>query len=269
MGIMLSMKSIIFIAILTGLGVVAACMTQSASVAAGEDQPAIVEPTVDRQPVLVELFTSEGCSSCPPADRVLAILEKDQLVPSADVITLAFHVDYWDRLGWKDSFSQHEYTERQEAYARSLKGTAYTPQMVVDGTREFVGSTRSKANDAIKASANEKTGIVEVINSAGSLNAKISGISGGSDATVYLAIAEDGLSTDVKRGENGGKTLPHSSVVRQLISIGAVKGAETSFETEYKIPTDDQWTAKNLRYVVFVQRNKDMKVLAVGQVRGK
>src|SRR5258705_11187196 len=140
------MKSVILAVVLAVTSTFSACLTQSAQEQPMPDASGAPTTTGKKQPVLVELFTSEGCSSCPPADRVLTILQNDQLVPNADVITLGFHVDYWDDGGWKDRFSSSEYTRRQQAYARQLRiDSPYTPQMVVDGTFEFVGSNRSKA----------------------------------------------------------------------------------------------------------------------------
>ncbi len=115
--------------------------------------------TKRKSPVLVELFTSEGCSSCPPADRVLAQLETEQPNKNAEIITLALHVDYWDNLGWKDKFSSALYSQRQSVYGQALKlNQVYTPQMVVDGQKQFVGSNLSEANKAITESAKIRKG---------------------------------------------------------------------------------------------------------------
>ena len=107
-----------------------------------------------RTPVLVELFTSEGCSSCPPADALLARLDRDQPVPNADIITLGEHVDYWDSLGWHDRFSSHQFTLRQSEYTQRLRlDDSYTPQMIVDGTSQFVGNDAAHALRAIAEAA--------------------------------------------------------------------------------------------------------------------
>ena len=236
-----------------------------------ENQPvtdAIVssEPTAAKQPVLVELFTSEGCSSCPPADRVLTVLQNDQLVRNADVITLEFHVDYWNYLGWKDPFSSPAYTRRQQAYARQFGlDSSYTPQMVVDGSREFVGSNRATANDTISKSAAEPKAAVELSLGANNLQVNVSDLGSHADATVYLAVAESKLVTKVGGGENSGSTLEHTSVVRELTPIGALKASEKSLRIDQPIQSKAGWKSENVKYVVFVQENSTLKVLAVRQ----
>ncbi len=115
------------------------------------------------RPVVVELFTSEGCSSCPPADQLLARLQREQPVPGARIIALGEHVDYWDRLGWKDTYSSHEFSERQQDFVRSWgSNSVYTPQMVVDGMPGFVGSDRRKALQVIARAARSEKVRVEV-----------------------------------------------------------------------------------------------------------
>lgn len=217
-----------------------------------------------RRPVLVELFTSEGCSSCPPADRLLTELQQDG---NDHVVTLSFHVDYWNYLGWKDPFSSPVFSKRQEQYARRFKlDSSYTPQMVVNGSAEFVGSQRSKATDAVDGASSEMLGVIDLSLNSGKLSADITGLAAHSGATVYLAVAESGLVTKVRSGENAGANLAHSSVVRQLIPIGKLKAGETGVKMERNIPHNGEWKIENIRYVVFIQENESFKVLAVESV---
>jgi hypothetical protein len=223
--------------------------------------------TKTKQPVLVELFTSEGCSSCPPADKALAMLNSEQPYANAEIITLGFHVDYWDRLGWKDEFSSKFFTQRQENYADALQtGGSYTPQMVVDGTNEFVGSNLAKISLAMNAAPKNEKGKLELdFTKETSLKIKISELPMHEAASVNIAIAEDNISVDVKRGENGGRKLEHDSVVRELKSIGTITSGQKSFDIETQPQFDAKWKRKDLRIVVFVQENASRKVIAVGQ----
>jgi len=259
------MKLLVFIAFVLFCGLSVAWIVSGRN---DQSPPeAEIATTAGKRPVLVELFTSEGCSSCPPADRVLTVLQNDQLVPGADVITLAFHVDYWNYLGWKDRFSSNAFSKRQEDYARRFKNnSSYTPQIVVDGTAEFVGSNRAKANEAIAKSAAEPKAGIELSFSANKLFVNVSDFGIHSDATVFLAVAESKLFTNVGGGENRGEKLEHTSVVRDLIKIGSVKTSENAFRGESVIPVNSEWKSENFKYVVFVQENDGMKVLAVGQV---
>ena len=259
------MKAVIFGLVLAITSSFSGCLTQS--VQERPDVPNAPAEKGKKQPVLVELFTSEGCSSCPPADRVLTVLQSDQLVPNADVITLGFHVDYWDEGGWKDRFSSHDYTRRQEAYARQLRiDSTYTAQMVVDGTFEFVGSNRAKANDVIAKSAAQPKGVVDLKIDNGKLLANISALPAHTDSTVFLAVTENGLSTSVGGGENSGVKLEHSTVVRDLVQLGTVKQNENSVSLDRAVPVNTEWKAENLKYVVFVQENDTLRVMAVSQV---
>jgi len=175
-----------------------------------------------RTPVVVELFTSEGCSSCPPADLLLSHLQQSQPVPGVQIISLSEHVDYWNQLGWPDPFSSAGLTERQRQYAAVLRGDGvYTPQMVVDGKIGFVGSDSQKALRAIAEAARApKTGIdLRCGGNPSTLSVRIN--SGpDADADVALAIAENGLESNVTRGENRGRLMAHSGVTRRVARVG-------------------------------------------------
>lgn len=224
-------------------------------------------------PVLVELFTSEGCSSCPPADTLLTKLNREQSVAGAEIITLGEHVDYWDRLGWPDRFSSPTFTERQTEYAQALRTQAYTPQMVVDGRLAFVGSDARFAERAIRDASREKKIPLEiqalpipensdVVRLQARLSQPIS-IASGQDTAVLLAITETNLTTSVRAGENSGRVLHHSSVVRELRRIANLDSGQ-EFSTEANIHKD--WDRKNLRAVMFIQEERSRRILAAGQV---
>jgi len=229
-------------------------------------QSAIPNPQ-SKQPVLVELFTSEGCSSCPPADRALAFLDKEQPYPQAEIITLALHVDYWNDLGWKDEFSAPLFTQRQELYAEKMKlDSTYTPQMIVDGKIEFVGSDSGKAAKAITEAAKVQKGKIEIIKNNDKLTVKITDLPAHESSNVFLAIAEDNLVSNVARGENSGKKLEHQSVVRELKSIGTLNPQEKTAEIETILQFNQNWKKENLKIVVFVQENDSRKILGVGRI---
>lgn len=174
-------------------------------------------------PILVELFTSEGCSSCPPADVVLARLEAGQPVAGARVIALAHHVDYWDRLGWRDPWSSTEATARQRSYA-SLKSGSYTPQVVVDGRAEMVGSRAGAIEQAIAAAAKEPHLSVDLTatpapDEEGAFDVTVKGaLPAGASWLVALVQARGRVA--VPRGENAGQTLEHTAIVRSFVALG-------------------------------------------------
>jgi hypothetical protein len=205
-------------------------------------------------PVVVELFTSEGCSSCPPADRLLMELQK-QSRPDAEIIVLSEHVDYWDFQGWKDPFSARQFSDRQAQYAQQqLSSDVYTPQMFVDGHKGFTGSDSAQAVEEIRnAGKAEKIGVtIEQLDSAmGSTRVRIT-TTAGKDAELLLAITEDGLESKVARGENSGRFLTHTGVVRSLTKVGASAEKENVVETVVHLGTS--WKRDKLRAVAFLQR---------------
>lgn len=217
--------------------------------------------------VLVELFTSEGCSSCPPADRVLARLEKEQANKDAEIITLALHVDYWNYLGWRDEFSSKKFSERQSGYAERFKlDSIYTPQMVVDGQTQFVGSNLDTAQKAISEQAQTGKANVEISKTGDKLKVKISGAPLHDESYVWLAIAEDDLKTNVKLGENRGKTLVHVSVAREMKLLGTLAAVDKTFENETVLQFDSKWKRENLKFIVFVQGKDSKKIFGVNKL---
>jgi hypothetical protein len=204
--------------------------------------------SVVQYPVLVELFTSEGCSSCPPADDLLARLERTQ-----PVVVMSEHVDYWNRIGWTDPYSSHAFSERQEAYARRFRiNGPYTPQMVVDGRAEFVGSDGYEAVNAIRAAAKEPKATIRI--GAGEKSATVEVDAIPHRADVYVAYAADSGTQDVLRGENKGRRLHHVAIVKSLERVGSVD-AKAGFKTEVPVQA-------GMRLIVFVQEAEN------GPVRG-
>src|SRR5271167_1891866 len=174
------------------------------------------------RPIVVELFTSEGCSSCPPADALLA-----ELASRPDVLALSFHVDYWDRLGWKDPLSSHAATQRQDRYAKLLDlATVYTPQIVVDGKWQAVGSDRTDVEHALDH-ARRSLKEIPVTLALDHGQAQISlGPGGEGVAAAVLLIGFDRRHVSaVKRGENSGRTLAHVDVVRGFEEIARFNGS--------------------------------------------
>jgi hypothetical protein len=228
-------------------------------------------------PVVVELFTSEGCSSCPAADTLLAALALEQPIENVAVIALEEHVDYWNELGWVDPFSSRDWTARQYVYSEVLgNGNPYTPQMVVDGRAELVGNQARKARQTIsEAARSEKTRVTLLEGNLGqsgveSLSVNIGNLPEAKQrdpAEVWLAITETGLHSAVKRGENAGEELHHAAVVRTIRKIGEAKrGEEISFRGEVNVPLEPEWKRENLRAVVFVQEKKGRRILGAAEL---
>jgi hypothetical protein len=222
-----------------------------------------------RTPVLVELFTSEGCSSCPPADALLAKLDELQPVAGVTVIALEEHVDYWDHQGWRDPFSSADFTARQQRYASLLHiESPYTPEMVIDGRSEFVGNDSERAVHELASASRSPKAPVHVIvkdKSTDRVSLKVNVEVTKSSGDVLLAIAETGLASDVARGENAGRNLKHSAVVRKLSTIGRLRSGE-AFSAEPLVKLSKQWKPENLRAVVFVEDGASRKVLGAAAV---
>jgi hypothetical protein len=219
-------------------------------------------------PVLVELFTSEGCSDCPPADALLRTLDSAQPVPGAQLIVLEEHVDYWDGDGWRDPFSSHAFTLRQSEYVERLRvaNGPYTPQMVVDGSEAFVGNNRPQAGRALaKAAQFPKVDIqisaARVENGKVLAHLEVPVVL--SKAEVFIVVALDHAESQVQRGENGGRRLEHVSVAKQLTSAGKVKKGE-GFSKDVAVPLDNPGQA--YRLIAFLQEGDQGKVLGAAVI---
>lgn len=220
-----------------------------------------------RKAVVVELFTSEGCSSCPPADELLGRLGQDLSAKNIQVIPLGFHVDYWDGLGWKDRFSSANFTQRQERYAQALKVDGpYTPEMVVDGAVEFVGNDAGRAQSTIRQQASQLETAQVKIAAAGAdqLTVQVKASPSSGNSFVMLAITEDNLSTQVGSGENGGRTLHHAAVVRELRQVGTLK--DGGIETTVPLNLQKDWKRNDLHAVVFIQNGPSGKIEGAASV---
>ncbi len=215
-------------------------------------------------PVLVELFTSEGCSSCPPADAFLQHLD-GQPYSGVQLIVLSEHVDYWNHIGWTDPYSSAAYSERQSAYGNRFHlDSVYTPQMVVDGTDEFVGNSSGEARKFISREASMEKIPVRLSNvmvQDGMLRAHVdAGASGKGTAGVFLVVALDRAESAVARGENAGRRLNHVAVVRSLLKVGSVDAGK-SFAQDVSLKLPPGTDGQALRVVAFVQEAGPGRVL--------
>ena len=224
-----------------------------------------------RVPVLLELFTSEGCSSCPPADRLLEALDRSQPVAGAELIVLSEHVDYWNRLGWKDPFSSPEYSTRQYGYASKFHlDSVYTPQLVLDGRVQLVGSDGYGAVSAIENELHEHKIAITISNAVHSGNQVTAHVElaptelqrGTRTAILYVALADNKAESQVASGENAGRSLAHVAVVRALTQVGRINlerpsAQEVTFSAPPGVGTN------GLRLVAFLQDPGSGHVLGV------
>ena len=215
---------------------------------------------------VVELFTSEGCSSCPPADKLLAETIEQADNNKRKIYCLAFHVDYWNRLGWTDSFSSKQFTDRQKMYVDALHvNGAYTPQMIVNGRTEFVGSSKHTLDETLLSELNKKSNVeftkLSAVFSEGQIKADY-GLKGDFDRChINFALVSLHVSTSVKRGENAGRQLEHSNVVRQFISVPALETGSIKIEHLNMQP------AYNYTLIAYVQKDNGLNVIGAASVK--
>jgi len=221
----------------------------------------------DGAPVVLELFTSEGCSSCPPADALISELGAS----SKSVIPLAYHVDYWNHLGWADPFSSRQWSERQSDYARAMNlDGEYTPQMVISGAWQCGGSDAGSIERAVAAARSQpalgRTSIQTSLAAAGSrkLQVKVSAqllTAGPGRLVVMLALYESGLVSKIGAGENGGREITYDYTVRKLLPAFELDGAKgASASKELNIELDDSWSRAHLGVAAFIQDSTSLKI---------
>jgi hypothetical protein len=227
----------------------------------------------DRVPVLVELFTSEGCSSCPPADRFVQLLDT-QPIPGIEIIVLSEHVDYWNHQGWNDPYSSPEFTERQRTYGRQFDlPDVYTPQLVVDGCRQMSGSNAKEAEVALReAKTQHKTDlrITHVAVDRDRLRIHVESATFQQpdlrSADVYIVTALDHAESQVMRGENANRHLTHTAVLRKIQRIRKLSTGER-FSQDVELKIDGKTDRRNLRVIAFLQDPKSRKVLGAAMTR--
>jgi len=256
---------------LPGVAVLLALILTVVTPALAPRAKAQAAPDAGRKPVVVELFTSEGCSSCPPADTLLQELVGRQPIPGTEIIALEEHVDYWNHDGWVDPFSSPEWTLRQQTYVTLIKKDAYTPELVVDGLSQFVGNDARQAQTEIeKAAGVTKTQVAITTAPSDSKGSrfhvsvgKLVGATSGDVAEIWLAVAEDGLHSQVASGENAGHVLQHVATLRSLRKIGVAdaNGATASFTGDPVMKFNSRWNIEKLHVIVFVQKKKSREIL--------
>ncbi len=215
----------------------------------------------DKNIAVLELFTSQGCSSCPSADRLMASYTSKE-----NVIVLSFHVDYWNRMGWKDPYSSKEYTKRQYDYASALHADVYTPQLVVNGEREMIGSDANKISDAInkvlaeQPNATVSVKMVKAENGKANVSFDISGNT--ANSVLNVALVEKKTITSVKAGENSGATLTNYNVVRNFKTINKIDDGNNAATIDMPSSPD----LNNLSVILYLQQKKSNKISAADQV---
>jgi len=214
---------------------------------------------------VVELFTSEGCNTCPPADKVLSAMKVDAEKNHKNIFFLEYHVDYWNKLGWKDPYSSFQYTLRQKNYTSVLnEESMYTPMMVVNGATSFTGSDAAKAKTAVGTAlaAPPAQQLTIKLDSVANDTAFVRYTTSKTDKNfcIRIAITESNLLSKIGKGENSGMTLTHDGVVRVFFS-GDIKNASS----QLKVPLKKFLPGKNCELVAFIQHKQTLKILAAAK----
>jgi hypothetical protein len=209
---------------------------------------------------VLELFTSQGCSSCPPADRLLgSYTTKENIIP------ISFHVDYWDHLGWKDPYSSKQFTKRQYNYASALKADVYTPQLVINGQTEMVGSDAGKIDLTIKKVLSEQPEAtltiqkVSIDNGKANISFKASG--NADNSNLNIALVEKQTTTTINAGENGGATLTDYNVARSFMTSSSAVNGDNTVNIDIPFGVD----AAKLLLILFLQKKDNNKIIAAAE----
>jgi hypothetical protein len=230
----------------------------------GTEKDPTIPTSSGRSFAVIELFTSQGCSSCPAADQLLNSVIEEAAAKGEPIFGLSFHVSYWDYLGWKDPYASSKYNVRQGNYVNKLKaGNAYTPQMVVNGKAEFVGSSRKEADDAIKTALSEPSGYslkASAAENGGELTAKYALDKAPDQTLINFALVKKEVENHVARGENKGRTLTHKNVVVAFQTVAA----EAAGEVSLLLPKE--FEAEDSSVIIYLQNKNDLAIIAACQV---
>ncbi|MFQ5525086.1 MAG: DUF1223 domain-containing protein [Thermoanaerobaculia bacterium] len=268
------MRKLKHTAVLVGIALVAFASASCSDAPVGAQTGSPATGSQASSPIVVELFTSQGCSSCPPADRYLSELAERTDV---EIIPLSFHVDYWNYIGWTDPFSSEAWSDRQRRYARALGGNRiYTPQMVVNGRWVGVGSNRRDISRLLERARAEpsvaEVGVSAELVSDDRLRIAVS-TSGvysrleGENLAAWVAVVESELETAVGRGENASKSLRNDRVVRKLERVQGLDLAEPGVSTTLEVGLEPEWLRDKLSIAAFLQETDSLRIRAAAQTR--
>jgi len=252
------LKTLSFVAVTVMLFIVAAC--KNAETAFNKINSTNAVP--DKDFALLELFTSEGCSSCPPADHLLARIQKE--AGTRPIYVLSEHVDYWDDMGWKDIFSQRQFSQRQYRYDNLLKAQVYTPQLIINGKAQCLGSDEAAVNSAVKNALKTKTKVnldLKATQREKEMEIAYKVIGNSPGDKLLIAVVQKQAVSKIGDGENRGKTLNHAQIVRSLLSF-SISGANKGVE---QILLPDRYNVDDFEIIGFLQDQKTNEI--VGAVR--
>lgn len=253
------MRKLLFIAFI--------CLTSVFVTNAFGQYSVVANENSDAKPlVLLELFTSKSCFNCPPAERLLNQLESEQPFQQAELITLEYHVDHMDTFSRRDKYASPLFTQRQIIYERKFRtGKLFTPQMIVDGDIQFIGTKFDRAEKAVAKTLEKEKAEIKLSIKDERLHFSISDIPAQLGSTIYLAIAEDGITTR-STDEKSGKYLSNVSLVRRLNGLGRIEANQKSIEMDTNFQIQADWKKENIKLILFIQDNVNRNIYAIGRI---